>query len=74
MNFQPTFCLDVGAHMEKKLAAVRAYDSQFVANNSPVIEMVRTLNAYFGGRIGATYAEPFFTHEALGFGGLDQLV
>jgi hypothetical protein len=36
--------------------------------------MVRTLNGYFGGRIGTPYAEPFFTYEVLGLGGLDQLV
>jgi bacillithiol biosynthesis deacetylase BshB1 len=74
MNFQPTFCLDISDQMEKKIAAVVAYESQFVANNSPVTEMVRTMNGYFGGRIGTAYAEPFFTYEALGFGGLDQLI
>jgi bacillithiol biosynthesis deacetylase BshB1 len=74
MNFQPTFCLDVSAQIDTKIAAVKAYASQFVENNSPVVEMVRTLNGYFGGRIGTAYAEPFFTHEALGFAGLDQLV
>lgn len=74
MNFQPTFCLDVSDQIETKFAAVKAYASQFVENNSPVVEMLRTLNGYFGGRIGTAYAEPFFTHEALGFGGLDQLL
>jgi bacillithiol biosynthesis deacetylase BshB1 len=74
MNFQPTFCLDISGQIDTKIAAVLAYDSQFVANKSPVTEMVKTLNGYFGGRIGTAYAEPFFTYEALGFGGLDQLV
>ncbi len=74
MSFQPTFCIDTSAQMEAKLASVRAYESQFVLNKSPVPEMVRTLNGYFGGRIGSAYAEPFFTHEVLGLGGLDQLV
>jgi bacillithiol biosynthesis deacetylase BshB1 len=74
MNFQPTFCLDISDQIETKIAAVKAYHSQFVENNSPVVEMVKTLNGYFGGRIGTAYAEPFFTHEALGFGGLDQLI
>ena len=74
MNFQPTFCLDISDQMETKLAAVRAYESQMVAINNQVPEMVKTMNAYFGGRIGTAYAEPFFTYEALGFGGLDQLV
>ena len=74
INFQPTFCLDITAQMETKMAAVRAYESQMVANNSQVPEMVKTVNAYFGGRIGTAYAEPLFTYEALGFGGLDQLI
>jgi hypothetical protein len=29
---------------------------------------------YFGSRIATAFAEPFFTEEVLGFGGLDQLV
>lgn len=74
MNFQPTFCLDVSRYIETKMNAVRAYASQFIENNSPVVEMVRTMARFYGGRIGADYAEPFFTHEMLGFGGLDQLV
>src|SRR5438552_9756520 len=68
MNFNPTFCLDISDQIETKLAAVRAYESQMVANASTVPEMVRTLCAYFGGRIGTACAEPFFTYEALGFG------
>jgi bacillithiol biosynthesis deacetylase BshB1 len=74
MNFQPTFCLDVSEQIDKKIEAVRAYESQFVENNSPVTEMVKTMNGYFGSRIGTRYAEPFFTYEALGFGGLSELV
>jgi len=74
MNFQPTFCLDISDQIETKMAAVKAYDSQFVENNSPVVEMLKTLNGYFGGRIGTAFAEPFFTYEALGLGGLDQLI
>jgi bacillithiol biosynthesis deacetylase BshB1 len=74
MSFQPTFCLDISSTIEKKMQAVRAYESQFVTNKSTVPEMVRTLNAYFGSRIGRAYAEPFFTHETLGFSGLSELV
>ena len=73
MNFVPTFCLDISEQIETKMAALRAYKSQFGENNSPVPEMVRTTAGYFGSRIGSAFAEPFFTHEVLGFGGLDQL-
>jgi N-acetylglucosamine malate deacetylase 1 len=74
MSFSPTFCVDVSATMERKMQAIRAYHSQFMVNKSTVPEMVQTLCGYFGGRLGVSYAEPFFTHEALGLGGLDQLV
>jgi bacillithiol biosynthesis deacetylase BshB1 len=74
MNFQPNFCLDISAQIETKLAAVRAYKSQFIENNSPVIEMIQTMAGFYGGRIGTLCAEPFFTYEMLGFSGLDQLV
>jgi hypothetical protein len=36
--------------------------------------MVKTQSAYFGARIGTKHAEPFFSYEAMGFSGLDQLV
>jgi LmbE family N-acetylglucosaminyl deacetylase len=74
LSFQPTFCIDISAQIDKKMSAVMAYESQLVWNKSPVPEMVKTVSAYFGGRIGTAHAEPFFTHEVLGFSGLDQLV
>ncbi|MGA2582148.1 MAG: PIG-L family deacetylase [Tepidisphaeraceae bacterium] len=74
MNFNPTFCIDISAQIEKKMSAVAAYESQFVWNKSGVAEMVKTINGYFGSRIGTAFAEPFFTYETLGFSGLDQLV
>ena len=73
MNFQPTFCIDISDTVETKMKAVAAYESQF--SHVPALpEMVKTLTGYFGGRIGTAHAEPFFTYEALGFAGLDQLV
>jgi len=75
MNFVPTFCIDVSDTMEQKMAAISRYVSQFSHNAAgDVPAMVRTMNGYFGGRIGTAYAEPFFTYEVLGFNGLDQLV
>jgi bacillithiol biosynthesis deacetylase BshB1 len=74
INFPATFCLDISDQIEIKVAAVRAYQTQMVANASAIPDMVRTMNGYFGSRIGTAFAEPFFTYEMLGFGGLDQLV
>jgi len=73
LSFQPTFCIDISQHMDAKLAAIACYQSQFGAISNPVPELVRTLNAYFGGRIGTAFAEPFFSYEVVGLSGLDQL-
>ena len=74
MNFQPGFFLDISDEIDLKIEAIRAYVSQFVENDSPVVEMVKTMNGFYGGRIGTRYAEPFFTFEAIGFSGLDQMI
>jgi bacillithiol biosynthesis deacetylase BshB1 len=74
MNFTPNFCVDISDTIERKIESVQCYASQFVGNSAFVPDMVRTITAYFGSRIGTAYAEPFYTHEMLGFGGLDQLI
>jgi bacillithiol biosynthesis deacetylase BshB1 len=75
MNFVPNFCIDISPQIEQKVKAIACYESQFKSNAAgDVPGMVRTLNGYFGGRIGTAHAEPFFTHEVLGFAGLDQLI
>jgi bacillithiol biosynthesis deacetylase BshB1 len=74
MNFTPNFCVDISDTVEQKIAAVECYKSQFVGPSGHLPEMIKTISAYFGSRIGTAHAEPFFTQEMLGFGGLDQLV
>jgi len=72
MSFQPTFCIDISDTHQQKMEAVAAYKSQFAHNQVP--QMVSTLTGYFGGRIGTAHAEPFFSYEVVGLGGLDQLI
>jgi len=56
------------------MTSLLAYASQFTKNGSgDVAGMVKTMNGFFGGRIGSAYAEPFFTHEVLGLSGIDQI-
>jgi bacillithiol biosynthesis deacetylase BshB1 len=74
MNFTPNFCIDVTDTIEQKIQSVQCYPSQFRGPSAHVPEMVKNITAYFGSRIGTSHAEPFFTHELLGFSGLDQLV
>ncbi|MCX5660939.1 MAG: bacillithiol biosynthesis deacetylase BshB1 [Planctomycetota bacterium] len=72
----PSFCVDISEQMDRKEQAILAYESQFVvpAQNKKVVQWLRQMNGYMGSRIGATYAEPFFTREPLGLGSLDSLV
>jgi LmbE family N-acetylglucosaminyl deacetylase len=72
MNLVPSFCIDITDQIEAKMRAIAAYKSQFPTGEIP--EMVRNLCAYFGGRIGTKFAEPFFSHEVLGLAGIDQVV
>lgn len=74
MNFTPNFCVDISDVVEQKIEAMNCYATQFGGQMNFVPDMVKTINGYFGSRIGTKYAEPFFTYEMLGFGGLDQLV
>ncbi len=74
MNLVPNFCIDISDTIEKKIESVSCYQSQFIGPSGHVPQMVKTINGYFGSRIGTAYAEPFFTHEVLGFGGLDQMI
>lgn len=71
----PSFLIDIGAQLETKLDAVRAYESQFLTNekNRRVLGMIEHAARYFGSRIGADAAEPFHTHEPLGLMSLHGL-
>ncbi|MGN6625200.1 MAG: PIG-L family deacetylase [Tepidisphaeraceae bacterium] len=71
LNINPTFCIDVSETMEQKLRAMAAYETQM---SPELIGLVKMTGDYFGARIGTRHAEPFFSHEIVGFGGLDQLV
>lgn len=73
LNINPTFCIDISDTLEQKMRAIACYPSQ--VNHQPqLVEMVTTGTGYFGGRIGTAHAEPFYSHEVMGFDGLDQLV
>jgi N-acetylglucosamine malate deacetylase 1 len=74
MSFQPTFCIDTTDTQATKMAACHCYASQGLGAEGDLMQMVQGISAYFGGRIGTRFAEPFFSHEVIGLGGLDQLV
>lgn len=76
MVANPTFCLDISEEIDTKIAAIEAYETQFVLpeKNRQVVSWLRSFNAYIGSRIGTAYAEPFFTREPLGLGSLAGLI
>jgi len=72
----PSFCLDITGHLETKLESIRAYHTQFVRpeKNRRVVEWVEAAATYFGSRIGAQHAEPFYTKEPIGLTTLGGLI
>jgi N-acetylglucosamine malate deacetylase 1 len=74
LSFQPTFCIDITEQIDVKMKACNCYESQGLGAAGGLTEFVKTINAYFGTRIGTQYAEPFYSHEVIGLSGLDQLV
>lgn len=68
--FPPTFMIDVSSTWERKMEAVRAYESQFQHNNGDVetslssLSFLRTLEAravWCGAMIGVAYGEAFYS-------------
>jgi bacillithiol biosynthesis deacetylase BshB1 len=72
---QPSFLMDTSGFAARKREAVLAYQSQFVVNerNRRVVEWLDAAGTYFGSRIGAETAEPFFAREPIGLTGLATL-
>jgi len=78
MAAQPAFVLDITNEWEQKLAAIRAYESQFItgrSTNPPVfIDALRDEAAYWGKAIGTCYGEPFTSREPIGLSSMSQLI
>src|SRR3972149_6847491 len=76
LHIKPTFLFDIGAHFERKLAAVAAYASQFADENGEmrVLQYLGTLNGYWGYLINRPQAEAFVCREELGLRSLDGVV
>ncbi|MFQ6003494.1 MAG: bacillithiol biosynthesis deacetylase BshB1, partial [Candidatus Zixiibacteriota bacterium] len=77
-EFEPSFVVDVSAHFEKKLQAIRAYKSQFYfaetdnaatekifISTQQFLEGIITRAKYYGSRIGVEYGEPFLIRETM---------
>jgi bacillithiol biosynthesis deacetylase BshB1 len=73
-DIAPSFCLDVSDTFEQKLDACACYESQGLSRDGGLLDYVTTMHKFLGGRCGVEYAEPFYSDEVLGLGGLDELV
>lgn len=71
----PSFIVDVSDFLEEKMAAIRAYKSQFydAASTEPetmltgkdYLAQIESRSRYFGSLIGVAAGEPFYVREAL---------
>jgi len=73
---QPSFIVDISADLPSKLAALRAYRSQFESNpaNRGILASLESAAGWWGSRIGVAAGEPFFAIETLGVTDLRQLL
>lgn len=71
---KPTFVVDISDVFERKLEAIRCYDSQFggaiqagevYPTGEPLYDVIRHHAAYYGALIRSRYGEPFFTTETV---------
>ena len=75
---QPAFVLDISDYWEQKLAAIEAYQSQFVIGRPTepptFLDGLRNEAAYWGKLIGRRYGEPFQCREPLALSTMAGLV
>jgi N-acetylglucosamine malate deacetylase 1 len=70
----PSFVVDISDHLERKLAAIACYHSQFAGlrqageiypNGEPLPEIIRHQAAHYGSMIRCRYGEPFHMTETV---------
>lgn len=75
---QPAFVLDITPYWERKLAAIRCYESQFITGRPTepptFLDLQEIEAAYWGKTIGVRYGEPFTCREPLGLKQLSGLI
>jgi bacillithiol biosynthesis deacetylase BshB1 len=78
LHLQPSFVLDITAQIDKKMAALACFRSQFIDGRPSTppafLDELRDRARYWGWTIGAGYGEPFQTREVVGLTGLRDLL
>jgi bacillithiol biosynthesis deacetylase BshB1 len=71
---KPSFVVDISPQMERKMAAIRCYASQFdgaknagelFPTGQDLYSLVEVQNAHYGSLIRTRFGEPFFTYETV---------
>jgi len=74
---KPSFVLDISDQIDRKMEAVRCFESQVMTNRSQdhptILDDIRDRARYWGWTIGKSYAEPFFCREEIGIHSLSVL-
>ena len=74
----PSVVVDISSHIETKMAAVNAFESQLITGRSPafptVIDDIRDRARYWGWSIGRAFGEPLINRESTGIASLTSLV
>lgn len=74
---KPAFVLDISDVIDEKMAAIRAYESQFLTGRSQQfpspLDDIRDRARYWGWTIGKAYGEPFASREEIGLSSLTAL-
>jgi len=81
---QPDFVVDISDHIEKKLASVKAYATQFYnpdlqepetyISSPQFLDSVKARAMMLGKRIGVAYAEGYISEKMIGINSFDQLI
>ncbi|NLS91820.1 MAG: bacillithiol biosynthesis deacetylase BshB1 [Planctomycetaceae bacterium] len=75
---QPAFVVDISDYWNRKLEALRCYQSQFVTGRSQdpptFLDRQRDQAAMWGYAIGAAFGEPFASREPIGLSGLKEMI
>ena len=74
---KPAFVLDISPHIDRKMQAIRCYESQFVTGRAATfpspLDDIRDRARYWGWSIGTAYGEPFASREEIGLKSLKSL-
>jgi bacillithiol biosynthesis deacetylase BshB1 len=78
LHVQPSFLLDISAHIDKKMEALACFHSQFIAERPTApptfLDDLRDRARYWGWVIGSRYGEPFVCREEVGLKSLRDLL